>query len=206
MSQSVIFASLSVFLYCIGFIPYIYHVFHGRVVPHPFSWTIWLIFALGNAYILYDLSGWTWSLWSLSMRCIALTIGMICGWIYIKKIQISFFDYLALFAIGLIIIGMYFLSPKVTVIAMVILDAIILLPTVKKIWIDPRTEDSLIWFTVALSQACLLVSLPFYTFENSFFWIYSIIASLSVGIFRWIRWYIFHAPWYERITDFCFKK
>jgi hypothetical protein len=66
---------------------------------------------------------------------------------------------------------------------MVIIDMIVLLPTLKKIWIEPRTEDATAWFTTSLSQACLLISLPFLSFENSFFWFYAICANLSVGIF-----------------------
>ncbi len=37
---SLLFIILSIVIYLIGFLPYIYRVFHGRVVPHPFTWTI----------------------------------------------------------------------------------------------------------------------------------------------------------------------
>ena len=180
MSQSLIFASLSVFLYLIGFIPYIYHVFHGRVVPHPFSWSIWFIFAATNAYILFETLGYTWSLVSLGIRTIALAIGLACGWWLIRQIRLSQFDYLSLILAVFVVILINLYGMREAVIAMVVVDMIILLPTIKKIWISPHTEDALVWFTTALSQACLLMSLPFFTFENSFFWFYAICANLVV--------------------------
>lgn len=75
---------------------------------------------------------------------------------------------------------MYLFGMREAVILMVIIDIIVLLPTIKKIWREPRTEDALAWFTTALSQASLLMSLPFLSFENAFFWLYAICANLSV--------------------------
>lgn len=178
MSQSAIFASISIFLYFVGFIPYIYHVFRGRVVPHPFSWTIWFIFSAINCYIFLTVSGIDWSFLSVFLRTTALFIGLLCGWWFIRKIHISKFDYLALILALFVIVCIYFYGMRQAVIAMVIVDMIVLLPTIKKIWLDPRTEDTLIWLTTALSQTCLVISLPFFTFENSFFWLYAICANI----------------------------
>lgn len=187
MTQSAIFASLSVFLYFIGFIPYIYHVFHGRVVPHPFSWTIWFIFSATNCAILLTVNGFSWSLASLVMRTGALLIGLACGWWFIRKIHISKFDYLSLILALFVIVCINLYGMKQAVIAMIVVDLIVLLPTVKKIWHDPRTEDAFAWLTTAFSQSCLLISLPFFTFENSFFWFYAICVNLSVGLFIHLR-------------------
>ncbi len=187
MTQSALFASISVFLYFVGFIPYIYHVFHGRVVPHPFSWTIWFIFSATNCYILMEVNGIDWSFMSLVLRTGALLIGLACGWWFIRKIHISKFDYLALILALFVIVCINFYGMKQAVIAMVTVDIIVLLPTLKKIWLDPRTEDAFAWLTTGLSQACLLISLPFFTFENSFFWFYAICVNLLVGLFIHLR-------------------
>lgn len=189
MSQSLIFASISVFLYFIGFIPYIYHVFHGRVIPHPFSWSIWFLFAATNCYILFEINGLTWSLGSLVLRTFALIIGMSCGWWMVRKIALSKFDYLSLLLAIFVIIFVNIYGLKEAIIAMVCVDIVVLLPTIKKIWMDPRTEDAFAWFTTALSQACFLLSLPFFTFENSFFWFYAICANLSIGLYIRLRFF-----------------
>jgi hypothetical protein len=87
---------LSVIIYLIGFVPYIYHVFHGRVVPHPFTWTIGVILVSINAIQLWLTDGMSLSLMSPLMRIVALSIGVAVGWYYIRKIQINLFDYICL--------------------------------------------------------------------------------------------------------------
>ena len=54
MTTPLFFVILGTLIYLIGFLPYVYHVFHGRVVPHPFSWTIWCILSGINTYILVE--------------------------------------------------------------------------------------------------------------------------------------------------------
>jgi hypothetical protein len=108
MSQGILFASISIFLYYLGFIPYIYHVFHGRVVPHPFSWTIWFIFSATNLFILIETTGIQASFYSLLARTIALLIGLFCGWWFIKKISITRFDYLSILLALFVIIFVNF--------------------------------------------------------------------------------------------------
>lgn len=183
MSQSAIFASISIFLYYLGFIPYIYHVFHGRVVPHPFSWSIWFIFSVTNLYILIVTTGIEASFYSLLARTFALAVWVFCWWWFIRKISITRFDYFSILMALLVIIFMNLYGMKQAIVAMVITDIIVLLPTLRKIWVDPRTEDAIAWFMTALSQGCLLLSLPFLTFENSFFWFYAICVNLSAGLF-----------------------
>lgn len=205
MTQSLIFASISILLYMIGFIPYIYHVFHGRVVPHPFSWSVVFIFSAINLFVILQVNWITWSLWPILIRTLALLIGLVCWWIMIRKIQISRFDYISLFlAVGVIIL-LYICWMREAIIGMVLVDLLILLPTIKKIWIDPRTEDALLWFTSALSQWCLLMSISFLTFENSIYWIYAIIANIWVGIFIRFRLKYITSKWYypiEKIFHF----
>ncbi len=71
---SLFFVILGTLLYLIGFIPYMYHVFHGRVVPHPFSWTIWAILSAISTYALMSSDGVTDSLFTPVIRTIALSL------------------------------------------------------------------------------------------------------------------------------------
>lgn len=205
MSQSAIFASISIFLYYLGFIPYIYHVFHGRVVPHPFSWSIWFIFSVTNLYILIVTTGIEASFYSLLARTFALGVWVFCWWWFIRKISITRFDYFSILMALLVLIFMNLYGMKQAIVAMVITDIIILLPTLRKIWVDPRTEDAIAWFMTALSQGCLLLSLPFLTFENSFFWFYAICMNLSAGLFIHILRRQREKRFIVRIENFYFK-
>lgn len=55
----ILFASLSAIVYLVGFVPYIYHAFHGKVVPHPFSWTIWAILSSINTLAIIRDTGFS---------------------------------------------------------------------------------------------------------------------------------------------------
>ncbi len=70
--MSLVLIIISSLLYLIGIVPYLYHVVHGRVVPHPFSWTIWALFAITNGYFLINVDGLTISSIPVFIRAAAL--------------------------------------------------------------------------------------------------------------------------------------
>ena len=104
MTLSTFFVILSSLFYLIGIVPYFYHVFHGRVVPHPFSWTIWFLFAVTSGYFVFLTEGFAYSLIPVVIRTTALLIGSLLGWFYLREIRIGKWDYIALFFAIVIII------------------------------------------------------------------------------------------------------
>lgn len=106
--MSLFFIILSTIIYLIGFIPYIYHVFHGRVVPHPFSWTVWMIFSVISGYFLYIDHGPSISLIPVIIRSLALMIGMSIGWYMVSRVHISRTDIIALSLALLMILVMQY--------------------------------------------------------------------------------------------------
>lgn len=180
---SLIFILLSIIIYLIGFVPYIYHVFHGRVVPHPFTWTIGTILVSINTIQLWITEGVSIALVSPLMRIVALTIGVTLGWYYIRKIRINIFDYICLcFAVIVILIACIF-GVSQAIIPTIFIDILVLAPTLKKIWLNPHSEDSLAWVAAGLSLFFLLCSMSVYTFESMIFWVYSMSMNLIVAIF-----------------------
>lgn len=133
---------------------------------------------------------------------IALMIGLACGWWFIRKIHLSSFDYISLLLAAGVILFINLYGLRLAVIAMICVDIIVTLPTLKKIWFDPHTEDSLAWLTTALSQACLVISLPFLTFENSFFWLYAVVANFTIAIFIRLRTRSYDAVFTHKIYTF----
>jgi hypothetical protein len=180
---SPIFILLSVIVYLIGFIPYIYHVFHGRVVPHPFTWTIGVILVSINTIQLLATDGMSISLVSPLMRIVALMIGVSVGWYYIRKIQINLFDYICLW-LAIIVIGIAWVWwVSHAILPTIAIDILVMAPTLKKIWLNPHSEESLAWVTAGLSLLFLLCSMRVYTFESVIFWIYDMALNLGVAIF-----------------------
>lgn len=183
METSSLFAILSLALYLIGFIPYVYHTFHGRVIPHPFSWTTWCIFWWINAYILLSASWMNWTLAPMLVRTSALLLGAICGWFLIRKIRISWFDYLFLSMSIIVIFLLIYFGKREAIFAMIFVDFLWLCPTIKKVYQNPESEDALAWFTTSLSLSCLLLSLPILTLENSIFWFYVVGVNLFMALY-----------------------
>jgi hypothetical protein len=157
--MSLFFIILSIIIYLIGFIPYIYHVFHGRVVPHPFSWTVWMIFSVISGYFLYIDHGPSISLIPVIIRSLALMIGMSIGWYMVSRVRISRTDIIALSLALLMILVMQYTESDGVISLMIIIDLLVLTPTIRKIWDNPHSEDPFAWLMSSASIICFLCSL-----------------------------------------------
>ncbi len=187
MELSLIYALLSAIIYLSGFIPYIYHIYHGHVVPHPFSWTIGAILSAINTFGLMAVSGITASLAPTIMRSVCLMIWWIIWWFFIRKIKINTFDYFCLF-LAVIAIGIaFFFWVQKAIIPTIIIDILVLSPTLKKIWIAPDSEDPIAWITTTISQFFLLLSLGSFSLETGLFWTYIMSVNALVAAFIILR-------------------
>lgn len=188
MTLTIFFIVLSILFYLFGAIPYFYHIFHGRVVPHPFSWTVWAILAAINTAWLISHTGlvyqsispiigtWSWFFWA------------VIGWFMIKKVHITHFDYICLFlGVGVIAIA-YFQWLSKAIIPSVCVDLLILGPTLRKLWVTPRSEDILGWLGAGMSKFFLLCSLGPYAFSfDNFWWWYAVVINFLVSILIFYR-------------------
>lgn len=183
----IIFAITSIIIYFYGFIPYIYHVYHGRVCPHPFSWTVLIILSVINTFWFIATSGIDLSSSLLVIRTGCLCIWAVIWWIFIRRVEINYFDYLCLF-LGICSIGIvYFFGISKAIIPTILIDVLVLSPTLKKIWITPHSEDSLAWITTMFSQFFFLLSLSAFTVESTLYWIYVMIVNGGVAVFIILR-------------------
>ena len=186
ITTALFFACLGAILYLIGFVPYIYHAFRGKVVPHPFTWTVGFMLSAINTYGLFLSDGFTDTLIPTVVRTWALFIGLFVGWYFIARISLNWFDYFCIILwVGCLFIASYIWVSE-AIIPTIIVDILVLSPTLKKIWRDPDSEDIFAWVLTVFSQACLLLSLGHYTLENSLFWAYvmSVNALVAILIYR----------------------
>ena len=77
LDTSLFFVILGTAFYAIGFVPYVYHIFYGRVVPHPFSWTVWCILSGINTLVLFSTDGVDSTLITPIFRTLALSLGAV---------------------------------------------------------------------------------------------------------------------------------
>ncbi len=207
--MSLVLIILSSLFYLIGIIPYLYHVFHGRVVPHPFTWTIWSIFAITNGYILSHEQWITETLIPIGVRSLALCIWACLWWYFIRKIRIWVLDFVALFFAITIIVLMKIIGNNETVWLMILIDLLVLTPTLKKLWINPDSEDPLAWFMAAVSQLILIYTIQNFTFTSLGYILYLVLVNFSVAFIIYRR-RIYTSSWKyflrKMLPSFALKK
>lgn len=203
MILSTFFIILSSLFYLIGIVPYFYHVFHGRVVPHPFSWTIWFLFAATSGYFVFLTEGFSYSLIPVIIRTTALLIGTLLGWFYIRRIQMGKLDYIFLLLSIITIALSKILGTDTTIVFMIIIDFLVLFPSLKKIWIDPSSEDIMAWVFAPLSIAFFLLSLRDISFSNAGYFLYDMLLNAGVAMFIYRRklymssWKYMYQKWFN---------
>ncbi len=204
MNFSLFFIITASVLYLIWFIPYIYHVFHGRVVPHPFSWTVWFLFALQSGYLIVLLEGFSYSMIPILIRSSALFIWSILWWYYFRRISTRKIDYTALSLAIFTIIVSKLLGASQTMILMIIIDFLVLFPTLRKIWVNPISEDPLAWLMAGFSQLFMIFSFTNISFESCGYFIYNVFANILVAILIYRRTQYFSSIHYflKRIFNF----
>lgn len=121
------------------------------------------------------------------VRTSALVLGAIVSWFFIKKIVITGLDYIA---IGLALICLYIafhFGVQNAIIPTILVDILVLVPTLKKIWHAPYSEGLTAWVLTIFSQVCLLFALPEITLENAIFWIYVMSMNALVSVYILVR-------------------
>lgn len=117
----------------------------------------------------------------------------------IQKIKMSVFDYICLGLAILIILIAYFFGVSQAIIPSIIVDMIVLSPSIKKIWIAPESEDVFGWIGAGTSRLLFLASLGvgMFSFSSSWFW-YSVIINYVVAVLI-VRRTLYMKNWYHKL-------
>jgi hypothetical protein len=105
----------------------------------------------------------------------------------IRRVCIGIFDYVCLGLSILCIAITYLYGASTAIIPTILVDILVLLPTIKKTWINPDSEDAWAWMLTVASQACILISLDHYTLQNTLFWLYVMIMNALVALLIYRR-------------------
>jgi hypothetical protein len=127
------------------------------------------------------------------IRTISLSIGAVIGWFLISRVHITRVDIVAI-VLGALCLGIaYIYGAHNAIIPTILVDILVLIPTLRKIHDDPDTEDAWTWLLVMFSQAATLLSFSIYTLETSLFWGYVMCMNLLVAIYITYRKKVFHS-------------
>ena len=162
---------VSAVVFAIGYIPYIYSIARGATQPHPFSWLLWTILGFVSFY-LYIHVGATTTLPLALFNCI-LPFAIVFLSLRMWRGGFSKFDYACL-GISLLAILTYAFTHDATVALTVNLlaDLTAFLPTIRKTYKDPSSEDLATWVLFTAGYALSIVAIGHWTYGIAVFPIY----------------------------------
>lgn len=168
----------------LSYIPYIRSILGGTTKPHLYSWLIWTIImgvisviqykegASFGAYVSYATF-----LTNFTVFCLALKYG---------TKDITFIDHVALgLALISIVLWMSFSAPLVAVIILCFVQIFAIIPTYRKTWIDPSSENPIIYFISVVKFTIGIFCLGILSLENTLFPV-AIVLSNAVLCFIWL--------------------
>lgn len=128
----------------LGFVPYIVTILQGKTSPNRASWSIWASLGIVLAVSNYS-AGARETMWLLSAYAICqITIAVLSfqygegGW--------NAFDRTCLLGAFIsIILWQLFNSPLIAITISIAIDSLGALPTIKKSYLQPETEDLFSW-------------------------------------------------------------
>ena len=158
MSIYALLGILSPLICAVGYVPYIAAMAKKKITPHPFSWLLWAILGFVSL-VTYIGVGAKVTLPLAIMNFAGPTLIFFFTIKYWKE-GFSRVDYLCL-AFSLVSILTYVIFHRAAIALTINLagDLFAALPTVRKTWIDPSSENFLTWFCFAIGAMVSLVAL-----------------------------------------------
>ncbi len=179
IKSSLVFFITLLTIYC--FLPYIIDTIRGKTKPHIYTW---IIFTLTSSVAfltnLYSGGG---------LASIPLGIVILLN-IFIVSLSLKYGTkdidikdkMLMLFAIISLIIWYFFNNLFLSIIIATLVDVLGYIPTIRKVWSDPKSETQSFWFMIGLSQFLTIFTNKEYNFYTCFYLICVCIFSWSVFI------------------------
>ncbi len=155
------FAIIAVLLTILGNVPYIRDVLRGKVQPHAYTWFVW---SLVSGIVLFGqivkgagvgaLPTAVGELFTISIFFLSLRN----GFKHVTKTDLIFLG-MALVGISL---WLFTKDPTLSVIIAVLIDFIAFVPTLRKAWREPGTENVTLYGANVMRHILILASLQTY--------------------------------------------
>lgn len=158
-----IFGIIAVILTFIGYVPYIWSIIKGNTKPHIYSWLVWLL----DAFIIFALQI---TYGAGASAFVMLAVGLLCLTVLILTIvkkgksEIKLVDSIFLiFALIALAIWLLAKQPLVSALLITFVDLFGFVPTVRKSWHKPHSENAYFYTINALRFTLALVALQEYS-------------------------------------------
>lgn len=184
------FAIIAALLAIAGNVPYVIDIFKGRVQPHAYTWFVWSVVS-GIVFFGQVAKGAGIGALSTAVSEIFTVIIFLLSLKYgFKKVTRTDTFFLVLALCG-IIPWVLTNDPTISVVIAVSIDVIAFIPTLRKGWREPGSENVLLYGTNASRHILALFSLQAYNVATTLHSIAMIatntIMTLLVGVSRYLN-------------------
>lgn len=159
MKESI--AIIAALLAIVGNIPYLKDIISKKIQPHPYTWFVWSIVSLITFFGQITKGAGIGALPTAASEIFTIIIfiySLRYGFKDIKKID-TFFLILALLGI---IPWIFLRDPTISIIIAVCIDLIAFVPTIRKTWKYPKTENPILYGMNVLRHILALFSMQTY--------------------------------------------
>lgn len=154
-------AIIASLLAVVGNVPYLYDIIKRRVHPHPYTWFVWSIVSCIIFFGQLAKGAGVGALPTAASEIFTIIIFLFSLQYGFRKIHHidTFFLIIALLGI---IPWMFTKDPTISIIIAVSIDFVAFLPTLRKTWIQPKTETPLLYSSNVFRHILMLFSLQAY--------------------------------------------
>lgn len=161
-----IFAIVAALLAIVGNVPYVLDILKGRVKPHAYTWFVWTI--VSGIVFFGQLAkgagiGALPTAVSEVFTLIIFLLSLKYGFKRVTKIDTIFL----LIALGGIVPWIFTEDPTVSVVIAVSIDVIAFIPTLRKAWLEPKTESPILFGTNVARHVLALFSMQAYNIATT---------------------------------------
>jgi hypothetical protein len=170
----------------VGNLPYIRDVLRNKIQPHPFTWLVWSIVSCIIFFGALAKGGGLGTIPILASEIFTVAIFILSlkhGFKNVKKVDVLF---LAIALLGLI---PWYLTkdPTVSVIIAVSIDLVAFIPTLRKTYLQPKTENYILYLMNVLRHILIMFSLDAYNIATTLHSIVMIVLNTVMTYFITIR-------------------
>jgi hypothetical protein len=171
-----ILVTIASLLAVFGNIPYIRSILKKKINPHPFTWFLWSIVSLVTFFGALSKGAGLGAIPIFVSEIFTVIIFLLSLRNGFKNIVRQDIYFLVIALLGLI--PWYFTSdPTISVVTVVCIDFIAFIPTLRKTWANPKSENPILFGSNLLRHILILFSLDNYNLATTFHSIVMILAS-----------------------------
>jgi hypothetical protein len=165
---------------------YIYSIVKGHIKPSAVTWFVWTVVG-GLLYMNYKDSGATHTLWAPLVYIVGPFINLVFSLVYAKP-EVTGFDMKCLVAALLTMpLRMVMNSPEAAMTMLLVIDFFGALPTIRKVWLNPRSESKWAWALTLPALPFNIAAIDQWSYSNAVYPIYMVIPCATITLLTFVH-------------------